>query len=516
MERSTAADAAENGRNSADMPPPFFWREEDLCRREQALNESIRVLTKGSPDSNSTLLRARHLAEVACLEKQSMQLQSRADSFSVELEEERRRSAKAEEARIYLEVQAESLKAQLDAQRKEADDATKHFKQLQDEAEKEAELLKAQLEAQHKETAEMESSQEEIRAKLNSTLEELEQACEDKTRLETYKARAKRKARGLEKANVMLRDALREMKCSMESLLVLVNESVQQAATVAADFTKQCARTKSLEKELEISRRDIEYTQRINLSLSSSIDVLKKQHTLLLASQKQQLACQKQQHDELAHTNTRLQQTQERLQQSQQELRDAQDMLDQTKTSLMTSEARVQEISCELLRAKQARSHHDCSPTKSPGRSGTVSAAGVGLVLGERLPHRVLAVLPSAACCAADGQDGRQSIQKGDAVVKIDGVNVESTKLSLVKQMLSGAVGTTVCVKFVRSSPAVKSFSITLIRGAGKAEEQSEQRGTSGSDCRVIWHEIAGLKAHLEKELDKFEFHMASKQPQVH
>ena len=91
------------------MPPPFFWREEDLCRREQALNESIRVLTKGSPDSNSTLLRARHLAEVACLEK-SMQMQSRADSFSAELEEARRRAAKAEEARTYSEVLTESLK----------------------------------------------------------------------------------------------------------------------------------------------------------------------------------------------------------------------------------------------------------------------------------------------------------------------------------------------------------------------------------------------------------------------
>jgi hypothetical protein len=390
-------------------PPPAFVDDEALCRREQAMSESLRVLKGSSTHSNTTLLQARHLAAVALLEDDKAQLQSAVDAFAAELAAERGKFAAAEDARAFLEVQAE-----------------------------------------------------EMRARLRSVEQELHRAREDRADFDTYKARAKRKARGLERANKNLRDALAEMKRSLEVILATAQQAAATAVSLVESEKEQGDTTARLERELKTSRDTVNVMQHINLSLSSSVDMIKTQHAVLQARSEQQ-------YHELQSSNKRLTGAQERLRQLELELREVNGLHDQTRANLARSEERSQELSRELARVRKNRFN-------SMEDNQTDGTAGVGLVLGERAPHRVIRIVPGGPCSSHHGGH----VEKGDTVIEIDGMNVQATELSVVKRMLAGASGTLVKVTFHRQSTigGARTYRLSIQRGmvGGDASTDTEAR----------------------------------------
>ena len=93
------------------------------------------------------------------------------------------------------------------------------------------------------------------------------------------------------------------------------------------------------------------------------------------------------------------------------------------------------------------------------------SPVGVGLVITERHPHRVLTVVENSAAAACG------EIVAGDIIQGIDGTDVENQDIKVVRGMLMGAAGSRVHVALKREGQGelggdrAQNYEVTIVRG---------------------------------------------------
>ena len=93
------------------------------------------------------------------------------------------------------------------------------------------------------------------------------------------------------------------------------------------------------------------------------------------------------------------------------------------------------------------------------------SPVGVGLVITERHPHRVLTVVENSAAAACG------EIVAGDIIQGIDGTDVENQDIKVVRGMPMGAAGSRVHVALKREGQGelggdrAQNYEVTIVRG---------------------------------------------------
>ena len=96
--------------------------------------------------------------------------------------------------------------------------------------------------------------------------------------------------------------------------------------------------------------------------------------------------------------------------------------------------------------------------------AGKEARIGVGLLITERPPHRVLSVVENGSASATG------KIAEGDIILGIDGTDVEHQDFKLVRGMLMGQVGSRVHLAMKRgivepSLSEAEHYNVTITRG---------------------------------------------------